>query len=126
MMDLLDRGWSFFTGIPCNVLSEFINCIENDDMVVHVKPTNEAQAVGLAFGAWLAGKKSVVYLQESGLGYALNPLATLVLPANCNDMMLVISRRYHPYQHEKMANAAETILKSIGWNVEQNVIWVSK
>ena len=124
---LVNRGYNFWTGVPCSHIKRFLETLEaeNEFEDNHVKPANEAQAVGVAFGAWLAGLKPVVYMQECGLPYALNPLATLVIPAKCDDMMLVITRRYSPYQHELLAKAAEGMLQSIGWNMN-NVIWVEE
>ena len=63
---LINEGYNFFTGVPDSALKSFQNDIIESDFE-HVIATNEGQAVGIAFGAEIAGKKSCVYLQNSGL-----------------------------------------------------------
>src|SRR5688500_16076808 len=43
----------------------------------YVPAVREDAAVGLACGAWLAGRKSAIFIQNSGLGVAYNALASL-------------------------------------------------
>ena len=69
---LLDEGYNFFTGVPDSGLKYFINDIIESD-IKHIVATNEGQAIGIAVGAELVGKKSCVYLQNSGLGNIINP-----------------------------------------------------
>ncbi|MFT6545453.1 MAG: phosphonopyruvate decarboxylase [Bacteriovoracaceae bacterium] len=49
----------------------------DDDELEFIETTNEGDAVALASGAWLGGRKSVVMFQNSGLGNAINPLTSL-------------------------------------------------
>lgn len=69
----------FFSGIPDSLLKEFNQCImdkctDNN----HVIPANEGSAVSLASGYYLSkGKIPMVYMQNSGIGNALNPLVSL-------------------------------------------------
>ena len=65
LQQLLDDGYEFFTGVPDSGLKSFIDEITESD-VQHITATNEGQAIGIAVGAELAGKKSCVYLQNSG------------------------------------------------------------
>ena len=53
---LIKEGYEFFTGVPDSGLKPFINDILNSG-VKHVTATNEAQAIGIAVGAELSGKK---------------------------------------------------------------------
>ncbi len=66
-----------FTGTPCSYLDSFLNrIIEHKD--IHFYPsTNEGDAVAFASGVWLAGRRSVVLFQNSGLGNAVNPITSL-------------------------------------------------
>ena len=52
----------------------------NSKKIKYVGATSEGEAVGIASGAWLAGKKSVVMIQNSGLGNTINPLTSLNYP----------------------------------------------
>jgi phosphonopyruvate decarboxylase len=73
----LERNYTFYTGTPCSYLKPFINYAIDSDQIDFYDATNEGDAVAMAAGAWLAGKKSVVMFQNSGLGNAVNPLTSL-------------------------------------------------
>lgn len=111
---LLNQGYNFFTGVPDSGLKLLLNDIYNSDCH-HVEATNEGQAVGIAFGAELAGKKSCVYLQNSGLGNVINPLTSLCIPHNVQPL-LVIGHRHTLPQHKIMGETDEEILKVIGYD----------
>jgi phosphonopyruvate decarboxylase len=73
------RGVRFFAGVPDSQLKEF--CAYVDDHGAgpeHVITANEGNAVAMAVGHHLAtGQIPVVYMQNSGLGNAVNPLTSL-------------------------------------------------
>jgi phosphonopyruvate decarboxylase len=71
--------------------------------------THESQAIAIAVGAELAGKKSCVYLQNSGLGNIINPLTSLCIPFNIRPL-LVIGHRHTLTQHKVMGEVDEDIL----------------
>jgi len=52
-------GYNFFTGVPDSGLKEFQDSIM-ESTHKHVMATNEGQALGIALGAELAGKKACV------------------------------------------------------------------
>jgi phosphonopyruvate decarboxylase len=74
------NGVSFFAGVPDSLLQPF--CAHLASTVPaeqHVIAANEGAAVGLAAGYYLAtGALGCVYMQNSGLGNAVNPLASLM------------------------------------------------
>ena len=76
---LTGRGINFYTGVPDSLLKDF--CQTMTSMVGegnHVTAPNEGTAVALAIGRHLAiGDLPLVYMQNSGLGNAFNPLASL-------------------------------------------------
>jgi phosphonopyruvate decarboxylase len=69
----------FFTGVPDSVLKDFIYILNsNKKKVKHIIAANEGSAVALAAGNYLATKKpALVYMQNSGLGNAINPLISI-------------------------------------------------
>ena len=76
---LADEGVGFFSGVPDSLLKEFCAYVE---AVVppesHIIAANEGSAVALASGFYLAtGKIPMVYMQNSGLGNAVNPILSL-------------------------------------------------
>jgi phosphonopyruvate decarboxylase len=79
---LQDQGVGFFAGVPDSTLKAF--CRTLADALApdrHVVAANEGAAVGLAAGHHLAtGAMGCVYMQNSGLGNAANPLISLNAP----------------------------------------------
>lgn len=76
---LADHGISYFTGVPDSYLNGFCNYALAHCGDRNVITANEGNAVALAAGHYLATKEiPLVYMQNSGEGNAVNPLASLV------------------------------------------------
>lgn len=78
---LNDLGGDFYTGVPDSLLSPFIDEIMDRYGISdkHIVAANEGAAVGLAAGHYLAtGRPAVVYMQNSGIGNAVNPICSLL------------------------------------------------
>jgi len=67
-------GFDFFTGVPCSLLTSVLLELENRG---YVAETREDAALGLAAGAFLAGRRPVVLMQNSGFGVSLNAIGSL-------------------------------------------------
>ena len=52
----------------------------------------EGEAVAVAAGAWLAGRRTVVMCQNSGLGNTVNPLTSLNHPFRIPTLLIVTWR----------------------------------
>lgn len=79
--ELLERvGVEFFTGVPDSLLKDFCAYLaDHSTKQNNIIAANEGGAVGLATGYYLAtGKIPFVYMQNSGIGNAVNPLLSLV------------------------------------------------
>ncbi len=76
---LAENGVSYFVGVPDSYLNGFCNyALANCDNR-NVITANEGNAVALAAGHYLATKEiPLVYMQNSGEGNTINPLASLV------------------------------------------------
>ena len=116
------RGYSFFTGIPCSFLKPLINYVIQNPDVDYVTAPSEGEAVGIAAGAYLAGRKAVVMCQNSGLGNMVNPLTSLNFPFRI-PLLLIITLRGEPHlndepQHELMGQITGELLETlhIQWN----------
>ena len=79
-------GGSFYTGVPDSLLAPFCDYLMDtygvlgkpDKLVKHIVAANEGAAVGLAAGHYIGtGQPAVVYMQNSGLGNAINPICSL-------------------------------------------------
>jgi phosphonopyruvate decarboxylase len=77
---LNNTGIEFFTGVPDSLLKDFCAYIDDHgEPGKHIITANEGNAIGLAAGYHLATNKiAAVYMQNSGLGNAVNPLTSLV------------------------------------------------
>jgi len=76
---LTKHNIDFYTGVPDSLLKDFCAYImDNVEKNKHIIAVNEGCAVALACGYHLATKKiPLVYMQNSGLGNATNPLLSL-------------------------------------------------
>lgn len=76
---LIKNQIEFFTGVPDSLLKSFCAYIKDtthEDK--NILAANEGNAVGIASGYYLASKKiGLVYMQNSGLGNIVNPIASL-------------------------------------------------
>ncbi len=114
LAELLDEGYDFFTGVPDSGLKGFIEDAYELPDDQHVPATWEAEAVAIAAGASLAGRRPCVYLQNAGLGHTINPLVSLCLPYDIQ-MLLVVGHRHTLPQHRVMGEVDEKLLELIGW-----------
>lgn len=75
-------GSDFYTGVPDSQLKALCNFLMHKygiNSKHHIIAANEGNAVALAAGYHLAtGKVAVVYMQNSGEGNAINPIASLL------------------------------------------------
>ena len=80
-LDLLkdELNCSYYTGVPDSQLKELCYYLTKNESKNHLICANEGNAVAVAAGHYLStGKPSVVYLQNSGLGNIVNPVASLL------------------------------------------------
>jgi len=105
------------SGLPCGELRHFISESANDKEALHIRATNEREAVGVACGSWLAGKNPVLYMQNSGLFEASNDIGSLLIPCKI-PALFVVSWRGAPgetaTQHLYTGAATIPLLKSFG------------
>ncbi len=102
----LTAGIDFFTGVPDSQLKGLCDTLYATYGVSgdhHVVAANEGNAIGLCAGHYLAtGRPGLCYMQNSGLGNTVNPLASLMdgqvygLPC-----LLVVGWRGEPGVHDE-------------------------
>jgi phosphonopyruvate decarboxylase len=76
-------------GVPCSVFTPLIDHLGAQPGGEHFACTSEGEAMGLAGGFALAGKLPVVYMQNDGLGNAVNPLSSLQLLYGLPALLLI-------------------------------------
>ncbi len=77
-------GVSRYFGVPDSQLSALCGLLYTEYGIrgEHIVAANEGGAVGLAAGHYIAtGKPALVYMQNSGIGNAVNPIASLLSDA---------------------------------------------
>ena len=95
---------SMFTGVPDSLLKNLCAYItDNSDASHNIIAANEGAAVGIAAGHYLAtGEVPVVYMQNSGIGNAVNPLMSLADEKVYSiPVLLIIGWRGEPGVHDE-------------------------
>lgn len=119
---LTEMGVGFFTGVPDSLLKQFCAYLkDNVPKERNIIAANEGCSVGLATGYHLATNRiPLVYMQNSGMGNATNPLLSLADPDVYNiPMIVVIGWRGEPGvhdepQHVKQGKVTCTLLETMG------------
>ncbi len=120
------HGIDFFAGVPDSLLKNICAYITDHFNAEHnIITANEGAAIGLAAGHYLAtGKPACVYMQNSGEGNAVNPLASLTDKEVYNiPVLLVIGWRGRPGvhdepQHVKQGKITTALLDVMGISYE--------
>ena len=121
-----NHGIDFFAGVPDSLLKNICAYIaDNLDDKHNIITANEGAAVALAAGYHLAtGKVGCVYMQNSGEGNAVNPLASLTDKEVYHiPVLLLIGWRGRPGihdepQHVKQGKITTGLLNVLGINYE--------
>ena len=105
LIDLLrGKNIDFFAGVPDSLLKNICAYLSDSvDSSHNIIAANEGAAIGIAAGHYLAtGKPGMVYMQNSGEGNAINPLASLTDSDVYNiPVFLMIGWRGKPGVHDE-------------------------
>ncbi|WP_440931793.1 phosphonopyruvate decarboxylase [Candidatus Pelagibacter sp.] len=126
---LKKNNTDFYTGVPDSVLKEFCSILKNKKN--HIIATNEGAAISLGIGYYLATKKiPCVYMQNSGLSNALNPLISIAHKKVYSiPLILVIGWRGSPRikdepQHKVKGEITQKLLNLL--NIKHTIIRTNK
>lgn len=127
---LRELSVTFISGVPDTLLNDFCLHIENNwEKNNHVIAANEGNAVGLAAGHQMAtGDVPLVYMQNSGIGNAMNPLISLTHRSVYGfPMILLIGWRGNPEvkdhpQHSKQGILTPILMEDVDipWRILSN------
>tara|TARA_B100000900_G_C20569328_1_gene712545 strand:+ start:324 stop:1424 length:1101 start_codon:yes stop_codon:yes gene_type:complete len=128
LINLLKKNKSdFFTGVPDSVLKELSVSLQKKSKKNHIIATNEGAAVSIGIGHYLSTKKiPVIYMQNSGLSNALNPLISIAHEKVYSiPLILIIGWRGSPRvkdepQHNVKGKITEQILKLL--NIKYTIL----
>ena len=123
---LRENGIDCFAGVPDSLLKNVCAYItDHCDAQHNIIAANEGGALGFAAGHYLAtGQPACVYMQNSGEGNIINPLASLTDPEVYNiPVLLLIGWRGRPGvhdepQHVKQGKITTGLLNTMGINFD--------
>jgi phosphonopyruvate decarboxylase len=123
---LRENGIDCFAGVPDSLLKNVCAYItDHCDAQHNIIAANEGGALGFAAGHYLAtGQPACVYMQNSGEGNIINPLASLTDPEVYNiPVLLLIGWRGRPGvhdepQHIKQGKITTGLLNTMGVNFD--------
>lgn len=88
---LKEAGVSIVTALPESLLGDFYREMPNDPDLRYVRVSNEQDMPGIVAGAYLGGKRAVMFMENSGLRQACEPIARLAFN---NHLPLVMMMAY--------------------------------
>ncbi len=111
------HGFDFYAGVPCSLMGSVIDAAIESAAARYIGAASEGEAVALACGAWLGGRRPVVIGQNSGFGNMVNPLTSLSWTFQIPHL-LAITWRGQPGlgdepQHELMGRTLESLLDTL-------------
>jgi len=150
--ELIDSGYDFFTGVPCTIVGNLITTLTDRPDIIYIPAVREDAAVGVASGAYMAGKIPVVLMQNSGLGQCLNTLTSLnliyklpcllivtwrgfegkdapehlVMGRTCNKLIDTIGIPHHDFNHDNIKSLVNMSYKLVTENREPIVLFLKK
>ena len=128
LINILKKNNSnFFTGVPDSVLKELSIYLQSKNKNQHIIASNEGAAVSIGIGHYLSTKKvPCIYMQNSGLSNALNPLISIANKKVYSiPLVLIIGWRGSPKvkdetQHKVKGKITLDILKLL--NIKYTII----
>ncbi len=86
---LKKAGINFIATLPDEKMLELIRAVERDTEIKHVPLCREEEGVGICAGAYLAGKKTAIIMQNAGFLNSCNALTTTSLQFQIPILMLI-------------------------------------
>lgn len=122
------RGFHLFTGVPDSTFKSWMSYLEsNSSSLDNTTTVNECEGIAVATGYHLStGNSAVVYMQNDGLGKAVNPLTSLANKEVYGiPMLLMIGWRSEPGtndapHHDKMGKILPELLEVL--DVEYKIL----
>ena len=119
--ELKKNGINFFCGVPDSLLKSFCAYLsDHENEQNNIITANEGSAAAMASGWYLGtGEPALVYMQNSGIGNAVNPLASLIDPDVYSiPVLLLIGWRGEPGlkdepQHKKQGKITLGLLEAM-------------
>ncbi len=125
----LEEHFYFISGVPCSYFKEFLAYLDSHESKIklrHIYATREDEAIGIASGGGFSGKKTVIYMQNSGLGNIGDALTSLSQLYKLPILLLISYRGLEPDnefpEHSIMGEVNESVLEAFKvpyWNLTE-------
>ena len=86
---LKKAGINFIATLPDEKMLELIRAVERDGDIKHVPLCREEEGIGICAGAYLAGKRAAIIMQNAGFLNSCNALTTTSLQFQIPILMLI-------------------------------------
>lgn len=86
---LKKAGIDFVATLPDEKMLEVIRAVERDQQLKHIPLCREEEGIGICAGAYLAGKKTAIIMQNAGFLNSCNALTTTSLQLQIPILMLI-------------------------------------
>lgn len=128
VQELKDNDVDTYYGVPDSLLKSFGNILNDSSLVSHHSITpNEGIAISRAIGYFSASQKvPAVYMQNSGLGNAINPILSLADPQVYGVPLLIIvgwrgemldtEQVSDEPQHRKQGRVTTDVIEAMGYH----------
>ena len=128
LIKILEKNHSnFFTGVPDSILKQLSIYLQKKNKKQHIVASNEGAAISIGIGHYLSTKKiPCIYMQNSGLSNALNPLISIANKKVYSiPLILIIGWRGSPHikdepQHNVKGKITLDLLKLL--NIKYTII----
>ena len=112
---LVKNGIENFIGVPDSTMKHFIDeGLKKGKILI---ATREEEAIGIATGMTLSGKKSLVFMQNAGFANSLSTITSLVQLYQIPMILLIGWRGFlknDAPEHEKIGKIQPKLIKTIG------------
>jgi len=112
---LVKNGVENFVGVPDSTMKHFIDeGLKKKKILI---ATREEEAIGIATGMSLSGKKSLVFMQNAGFANSLSTITSLVQLYQIPMIILIGWRGFlknDAPEHEKIGKIQSKLIKTVG------------
>ena len=114
---LKSAGIDFVISVPCKLLTEIIDLAAADKSITYTPVTREEEGMGIMSGAYMAGRKPAILMQNSGLGNSINAIHSLLNYCEI-PVVFIFSHRGSKGEpivvQERMGDAMGPLMKAAG------------
>lgn len=89
LQGLKNAGIDFVASLPDEKMVELIRALAEDAAITHVPLCREEEGIGICAGAYLAGRRTAIVMQNAGLLNSCNALTTTSLQFQIPILLLV-------------------------------------